>query len=128
MHDIIRSIQIFRPFENARLESLEAREVGGHVLFVSACDVFAETALASLSFSLFLLFFEIKNSILSVARYTRGIVYFVTQAGESRYSTSTCGARCEIMISQAFPDASAFNSTVPLLHYLRALTTPRLKF
>lgn len=50
-------------------------------MFVSACDVFAETALVSLAFSLFLVFFEIKNSILSVARYTRGIVYFVTHTG-----------------------------------------------
>lgn len=49
------------------------------------------------------------------------------QAGESRYSTSTCGALRNHDFP-GFPGASAFNSTVPLLHYLRALTTSRLKF
>lgn len=115
-------IRIFQPFENAHSESLEARQRAWRAVCVR--DIFAETALMSRPF------FEIKNSILSVARYTRGIVYLVTQATRpaNLVTVRQRAARCEIMISQAFRVHPAFNSTVPLLHYLRALTTSRLKF
>lgn len=68
MHD---NLVIFRfSFENTRSESPEAEQRARRT--VCERDIFAEKAVVSLPF------FEIKNSILSVTRYTRGIVYLVT--------------------------------------------------
>lgn len=113
------SIRIFQSFQNAHSESLEAREC--NVLFVSAIFLLKQhTHVSPL--------FEIKNSILSVARYTRGIVYLVTQATRPANLVTVRQRALRNHDFLGFPGASAFNSTVPLLHYLQALTTSRLKF
>lgn len=96
---LLRDNSAYSDFPTLRKRSLRVSRSQAESVLVCERDIFAETALMSRPL------FEIKNSILSVARYTRGIVYLVTQATRpaNLVTVRQRVARCEIMISQAFP-------------------------